>query len=57
MTTVQAENLKAAESQIRDANVAEESVNLTRFQVLNQTGLSALAQANTTSQSVLALLG
>ncbi|GAB4369162.1 MAG: flagellin [Acidobacteriota bacterium] len=57
VTTVQSENLKAAESQIRDANVAEEIVNLTRFQVLNQTGLSALAQANSTSQSVLALLG
>ncbi len=54
--TVQAENLKAAESQIRDANVAQEVVNLTKFQVLNQTGLSALAQANMTSQSVLALL-
>ena len=54
--TVQAENLKAAESQVRDANVAQEVVNLTKFQVLNQTGLSALAQANMTSQSVLALL-
>ena len=55
--SVQSENLKAAESQIRDANVAEEIVNLTKFQVLNQTGLSALAQANATSQSVLSLLG
>jgi flagellin len=54
--TVQAENLKAAESQIRDANVAEEIVSLTKFQVLSQTGLSALAQANVTSQSVLSLL-
>jgi flagellin len=57
VTTVQAENLKAAESQIRDANLAEEVVNLTKYQVLNQTGLSALAQANASSQSVLALLG
>lgn len=54
--TAQSENLKAAESQIRDANIAEEVVNLTKFQVLSQTGLSALAQANTTSQSVLSLL-
>lgn len=54
--TVQAENLKAAESQIRDANVAEEVVNLTKFQVLSQTGLASLAQANSTSQSVLSLL-
>ncbi len=54
--TAQSENLKAAESQIRDANIAEEIVNLTKYQVLSQTGLSALAQANTTSQSVLSLL-
>lgn len=57
VTMVQAENLRAAESQIRDANVAEEVVNMTKFQVLNQTGLSSLAQANASSQSVLALLG
>lgn len=54
--TTQAENLSAAESQIRDSNVAQEIVNLTKFQVLNQTGLSALAQANATSQSILNLL-
>jgi flagellin len=54
--TTQAENLMAAESQIRDANVAQEIVNLTKFQVLNQTGLSALAQANASAQSVLSLL-
>jgi flagellin len=56
VVSVQAQNLAAAESQIRDANIASEVVNLTKFQVLNQTGLSALAQANATSQSVLALL-
>ncbi|RMG43578.1 MAG: flagellin FliC [Acidobacteria bacterium] len=55
--TTQAENLQAAESQIRDANIAAEVVNLTKFQVLNQTGLAALAQANASAQSVLALLG
>ncbi len=55
--TVQAENLNAAESQIRDADIAKEVVNLTKFQVLNQTGISALAQANISSQSVLSLLG
>ncbi len=54
--TVQAENLKAAESQIRDANIAQEVVNLTKFQVLNQTGLAALGQANASAQSVLSLL-
>lgn len=50
------QNLQAAESQIRDANIAEEVVNLTKFQVLSQTGLASLAQANSNSQSVLTLL-
>ncbi len=54
--TVQAENLKSAEAQIRDANIAEEVVSLTKYQVLNQTGLAALAQANSTAQAVLGLL-
>ncbi len=52
----QAQNLAAAESQIRDADVASEIVSLTKWQVLNQTGLSALAQANASAQSVLSLL-
>lgn len=56
VVSVQAQNLTAAESQIRDADIASEIVNLTKFQVLNQTGLSSLAQANQTSQSVLSLL-
>jgi flagellin len=47
---------KAAESRIRDANVAEESANLTRYNILTQSGIAALAQANQTSQSVLSLL-
>lgn len=49
-------NAKAAESRIRDANIAEESANMTRFNILSQTGIAALAQANQTSSSVLALL-
>jgi flagellin len=49
-------NTKAAESRIRDANVAEESANMTRFNILSQSGIAALAQANQTSASVLALL-
>lgn len=56
VVSIQAQNLTAAESQIRDADIASEVVSLTKFQVLNQTGLSALSQANQTSQSVLALL-
>jgi len=56
VVSTQAQTLTAAESQIRDADLASEIVQLTKFQVLNQTGLSALAQANANSQSVLALL-
>ena len=51
------ENITAAESQIRDADVASEVVNLTKFQILSQSGVSALAQANQSAQSVLSLLG
>jgi flagellin len=49
-------NTKAAESRIRDANIAEESANLTRYSILNQSGLAALAQANQSSSAVLSLL-
>lgn len=56
VVSVQAQNLTAAESQIRDADIAAEVVSLTKWQVLNQTGLSSLAQANASAQSVLALL-
>jgi len=50
------QNTAAAESGIRDANVAQEVANLTKYQILAQTGMAALAQANTSSQSVLTLL-
>lgn len=53
---ISSENIQAAESQIRDADIAEEVVNLTKFQVLTQTGVSALAQANQSTQAVLSLL-
>ena len=56
LATSQLVNKKAAESRIRDANVAEESANLTRYNILSQAGIAALAQANSTSASVLALL-
>ncbi len=52
----QSTNTQAAESVIRDANVAEEVANLTKYQILAQSGISALAQANTNSQLVLSLL-
>jgi flagellin len=49
-------NTKAAESRIRDANVAEEAANMTRFNILSQSGIAALAQANQSTSSVLSLL-
>jgi flagellin len=52
----QSQNTQAAESSIRDANVAEEISNLTKYQILAQTGIAALAQANSNSQSILKLL-
>ena len=54
---INSENIQAAESQIRDADVASEVVNLTKYQILSQSGVSALAQANQSAQSVLSLLG
>ena len=49
-------NTQAAESRIRDANIAEESANMTRYNILSQAGIAALAQANQATSSVLALL-
>jgi flagellin len=49
-------NTQGAESTIRDANMAQEISNLTKYQILSQTGTAALAQANAKSQSVLSLL-
>lgn len=49
-------NTQAADSRIRDANIAEESSSLTRYQILTQSGIAVLAQANQTSSAVLALL-
>jgi flagellin len=51
------ENIQAAESRIRDADVAEEMVDFTKNQVLLQSGTAMLSQANMKSQSVLRLLG
>jgi flagellin len=49
-------NFSAAESGIKDANVAQEAANLTKAQVLQQASLAALAQANSAPQAVLSLL-
>ena len=45
-------NNTAAESRIRDANVAEEASNLAKFSILTQAGIAALAQANQSSAAV-----
>ncbi len=50
------ENLSASNSRIRDADFAKESAELARTQVLQQAGLSVLAQANARPQQVLQLL-
>lgn len=49
-------NFSAAESRIRDADVAAEAANLTKAQVMQQASLAAMAQANAAPQAVLALL-
>ena len=49
-------NYSAAESGIRDADVAAAAANLTKAQVLQQTSLAALSQANSAPQAVLSLL-
>jgi flagellin len=51
------ENLQAAESRIRDADMAAEMIQFTRNQILQQSGTAMLAQANQAPQSVLQLLG
>ena len=50
------ENLQAAESRIRDTDMASEMVEFTRHQILQQAGTAMLAQANMVPQSVLGLL-
>ncbi len=55
--SVSAENLTAAESQIRDADYATEISKFTRNQILVQASTSILAQANMVPQTVLQLLG
>lgn len=55
--TVMTQNLQASKAQILDTNMASEMVNFTQKQILVQAGVSMLSQANSTSQSVLKLLG
>ncbi len=53
---IAAENLQAAESRIRDVDMAKEMVDYTKNQILTQSGTAMLAQANQATQSVLTLL-
>jgi flagellin len=55
--SVSRENFAAAESRIRDVDVAEESAELTRLNILQQAGAAVLAQANQQPQLALQLLG
>jgi flagellin len=54
---VAAENMQAAESRIRDVNMASQMVDYTKDAILNQAGTAMLAQANMRTQAVLQLLG
>ncbi len=49
-------NTQSAESTIRDANMATEISNLTKYQILSQTGIAALSQANARGTMILTLL-
>jgi flagellin len=51
------ENLSAAESRIRDVDVAHETADLTRNSIMQQAAASVLAQANIQPQLALSLLG
>jgi len=55
--SVAAENLTAAESRIRDTDMASEMVDYVKNQILDRAGSAMLAQANTRSQNVMTLLG
>jgi flagellin len=54
---ITSENLTASQASIADANVAQEVVNMTQNSILQQAGMSVLAQANQEPQMVLKLLG
>lgn len=49
-------NTQSAESTIRDANMAQEISNLTKYQILSQSGIAALSQANAESSTIASLL-
>ena len=56
MLSINKVNLESANSRIADVDIASESANLARFNILQQAGTAMLAQANQSQQSVLRLL-
>ncbi len=54
---IQAENLQAAESQISDVDVATEMTNFVRSQILSQSAVAMLSQANSLPRMATQLLG
>jgi len=50
------ENLSSSQSQIMDVDYASESANMTRYQIQQQAGVAALAQAKAIPQSIISLL-
>jgi flagellin len=56
LATSQITNFSSAESQIRDADIAQQAANLTKAQTLQQASIAAMAQANSAPQAVLSLL-
>lgn len=56
LASSQITNFQAAESRVRDADIAAEASSMSRLTVLQQAGVAALAQANQSSQAVLSLL-
>jgi flagellin len=54
---VSRENLSTANSRIRDADLAEETTELTKSNILQQSGISVLGQANSSMKQALNLLG
>ena len=50
------ENLMAAESRIRDVDMAEEMTKMKKYQILQQSGTAILAQANMSGHNILSLL-
>ena len=54
--TAESSAISASESRLRDANVAMEASNLAKYNILNQSGIAALAQANSAPAQILQLL-